>query len=174
MRILTLAITAFALALGWAGPSRAEDWTVQRFPELGFASAFPAPATRTAKPVVTSGGEVPTDYVYAKVDNGTYFTSSSDISGHPEIMAQPADAAARGIIDGAGQGHEVLSAPVRITRPAPGWEATFKAEAVVMRVRTFVAGKRTFTDMVLAPSDHPERLTDASAERFFASFKIGP
>jgi hypothetical protein len=174
MRILTLATAAFALALGWAGPSRAEDWTVQRFPELGFSSAFPATATRTSKPVTTSGGEVPTDYVYARVEDRTYFTSSSDIGGHPEIMAEPADSAARGILDGAGQGHEVVTAPARITRPAAGWEATYKADTLYIRVRTFVAGKRSFTDMVLAPLDHRERLTDANAERFFASFKIGP
>jgi hypothetical protein len=174
MRILTLAMAALALALGWAGPSRAEDWTVQRFPELGFASVFPATATRLSKPVTTSGGEVPTDYAYARVEDRTYFVSSSDIGGHPEIMAQPADTAARGIIDGAGRGHETLSAPARIARPAPGWEATYKAEAMLIRVRTFVAGKRSFTDMVLVPLDHPERLTDAKAERFFASFKIGP
>ncbi|MEI9892079.1 MAG: hypothetical protein WDN45_17875 [Caulobacteraceae bacterium] len=165
MRLVLMAVLAF---VSLAAPARAADWTTYRYPDLAFAVAFPAAPTRLNKPQATSTTPIPTEYLYVLVDGTLYMVSSSDVATHSEVWQAP-DTSARQILDGALGAGTVLSPPARLPAPA-AWEGVTVAENKRTRVRGYVQGKRGYTVMIVAPVDHPERIADAAAERFFASF----
>ena len=167
MRLAILAVLAFvALA---AAPARAADWSTYRYPELGFTAVYPGAPTRLNKPTQSSGGSIPTEFVYVKDNEVLYFISSSDVSSQAEAMTAP-DSASRGILDGAMQTGTTVAAPTHL--PVPNaWEGTTTtAEGQLIRVRTYVRGKHGFTIMVIAPVGHSDRVNDAAASRFFGAF----
>lgn len=167
MRFALMAI--LALVGLTAAPARAADWAIYRYADLGFAASFPAPPTRMSKPQQTSGGLVPTEYVYVIEDGALYMVSSSDLSAEPDVWKTP-DVSARAILDGALRDGTVVSPAARLP-PAAAWEGATQIENNKrLRVRAYLRGERGFTVIVIGPTDHPERTTDAAAERFLGSF----
>jgi len=166
MRFALMAV--LALVGLTALPARAADWTIYRYAELGFAVSFPTAPTRMSKSSETSGGAVPTEYVYV-IEAGTlYMVSSSDLTAQPDTWKDP-DLSARGILDGALKGGTVTS-PAAHLAAAAAWEGARDEGDKRIRVRAYMRGKRGFTVLIISPSDHPERTTDAAAERFLGSF----
>ncbi len=173
MKPLIAACAALGLAVSLASASRAaEVWKTQSFPELGFAIDFPTP-TRAAQHIdEVEGFHIPRTQVDGSDDTRLYSVDSSDY--------RPVATAGRGFdcdraLGAAGStSTRILSRTALSVEGGKAVDISLEDHDMLLRERVYCGDGRLITVILVSIDSKPEQLSDATAMRFFDSFRLLP
>jgi len=169
MLALMLALTACAGSEQPAGAAaQPAQWSDYSYAKEGFAVSAPKEPTFSTKTVQTAAGPVEMHFYSVEVGNGMLMVITSRL--HPKDKRTAQQVIAESKQGAAAALHGKLTAQKAITLGKyPGTEFEIAAERTHQRDRVYVANRKIYQVMVIAPIDRP---LPVEADQFHKSFHI--